>query len=99
MAENIKWRIASDSYQLAQNGHVVSLFPGHVSTYPAQSWKVSVKGGHPNVFRLILTYPVLNSARHICFLISGKGEAPMMKTLFELPQGHIPTHFFGEDVQ
>lgn len=75
---------------MGQDGHIASLFPEYVSIPPSQSWVISVKGGDPNVFRLTLTYPVLNSARHICFLVSGKGKAPMVKTLFENPHAHIP---------
>ena len=68
---------------IGKDGHTASLFPEQASTYPAPSWVISVKGGNPNVFRLTLTYLVLNSARHILFLVSGKDKAPMVQTLLE----------------
>jgi 6-phosphogluconolactonase len=68
---------------IGTDGHTASLFPGQTFTYPDQSWVVSVKGGKPNVFRLTLTYLVLNSARHILFLVSGKDKASILKTLLE----------------
>jgi len=76
------------------DGHTGSLFPDQTSTHPLQSWVISVKGGNPNIFRLTMTYLVLNSARYILFLASGKDKAPMIKTLFEddtadLPAKHV----------
>lgn len=68
---------------IGKDGHTASLFPDQAFTYPAQAWVISIKGGNPNVFRLTLTYTVLNSARHIFFLVSGKDKAPIVQTLLE----------------
>jgi 6-phosphogluconolactonase len=68
---------------IGTDGHTASLFPEQAFTYSNQSWVISVKGGHPNVFRLTLTYVVLNRARHILFLVSGKDKALIVKSLFE----------------
>lgn len=68
---------------IGEDGHTASLFPKQAFTYPVQSWVISVKGGNPNVFRLTFTYLVLNSARHILFLVSGKDKAPIIQTLLE----------------
>ncbi|MCK4792474.1 MAG: 6-phosphogluconolactonase, partial [Desulfobacteraceae bacterium] len=51
---------------------------------------VSVKGGNPNVSRLTMTYPVLNSGRQIVFMVSGKEKAGVVKTVFEGKQGGLP---------
>ncbi len=75
---------------VGKDGHTASLFPNHPSTYPGQSWVIAVQGGDPDVVRLTLTYSVLNNARHICFLVSGKEKAPVIKTVFENRQVHIP---------
>jgi 6-phosphogluconolactonase len=66
---------------IGKDGHTASLFPKQAFTYPLQSWVISVKGGNPNIFRLTFTYLVLNSARHILFLVSGKDKAPIVQTL------------------
>jgi 6-phosphogluconolactonase len=68
---------------IGKDGHTASLFPKQAFTNPAQSWVISVKGGNPNVFRLTFTYLILNSARHILFLVSGKDKALIVKSLFE----------------
>ena len=68
---------------IGKDGHTASLFPEQAFTYPAQSWVISVKGGNPKVFRLTFTYLVLNSARHILFLVSGKDKALIVQTLLE----------------
>ncbi len=68
---------------IGTDGHTASLFPEQAFTYPDQSWVISVKGKNPNVFRLTLTYFVLNRARNILFLVSGKDKALIVKSLFE----------------
>ncbi len=42
------------------------------------------------MFRLTLSYGVLNSARHILFLVSGGGKAEVVKTLFEDRRAQLP---------
>ena len=79
---------------IGKDGHTASLFPEQAFTYPEQSWVIGVKGGNPNVFRLTFTYLVLNSARHILFLVSGKDKALIVQTLLkdntvDLPAGNI----------
>jgi len=68
---------------IGKDGHTASLFPEQAFVCRDQSWVISVKGGDPNVFRLTLTYLVLNSARHILFLVSGKDKATIVQTLLE----------------
>jgi len=51
---------------------------------------VAVKGGNPNVNRLTITLPVLNRARQIVFLISGKEKAASLKTVFEDRKNQLP---------
>ncbi len=68
---------------IGKDGHTASLFPDQMVTRPSQSWVISVIGGTPNVSRLTLTYGVLNSARNVMFLVSGKNKARIVKSLFE----------------
>lgn len=68
---------------IGTDGHTASLFPEKALSFPDQSWVISVRGGNPNVFRLTLTYFVLNRARHVLFLVSGKDKAVIVKSLFE----------------
>ena len=79
---------------IGADGHTASLFPGQKALRETKRWVVAVKGGIPNVDRLTLTFPILNRARQIVILVSGKGKAAILKTLFEdkerlLPAGKI----------
>lgn len=75
---------------IGQDGHTASLFPGHASLEEKNRWVLSVKGGQPNVFRLTLTYTVLNRARHILFLVSGSAKADMVQALFTNRRAGLP---------
>lgn len=74
---------------LGEDGHIASLFPGHHATRSGE-WVLSVKGGNPYLYRTTLTYAVLNDARRILFLVSGKKKAKIVKTVFENRQTLLP---------
>ena len=74
---------------VGEDGHVASLFPGHHST-ASEQWVLSVKGGNPNLYRMTLTYVVLNNAKRILFLVSGRKKAKTVKTIFENRQNRLP---------
>lgn len=79
---------------VGKDGHTASLFPDQALTLSSQSWVIAVKGGDPDRYRLTMTYSVLNKARHVCFMVSGKKKALIIKTLLEgraaeLPAGKI----------
>jgi len=63
------------------DGHVASLFPGYELSAEGGPLVVPVKGGQPDVWRLTLTLPVLNSAEHVIILISGHEKAPVVRAL------------------
>ncbi len=75
---------------IGQDGHTASLFPGHGALDERQRWVVAVKGENPNVSRLTMTLPVINRAREIVFLVSGKGKAPVMRAVFEESSTQLP---------
>jgi 6-phosphogluconolactonase len=75
---------------IGTDGHIASLFPDQPASQDPNQWVLSVKGGQPNVFRLTLTYDVLNRARHILFLASGSGKAAVVKTIFEDRRAQLP---------
>ena len=75
---------------MGTDGHTASLFPGHRTVDEKKRMVVAVKGGNPDVNRLTMTLPVLNRARQIVFLISGKEKAVTLKTVFEDDQTRLP---------
>lgn len=64
---------------LGADGHTASLFPGSPVLSEQRRWAAAVKGGEPDVERVTLTYPVLNCARHILFLVTGPSKAAMVR--------------------
>lgn len=75
---------------IGADGHTASLFPGQRALEEKNRLVVAVKGGNPDVGRLTMTYPLLNRARQVVILVSGKGKAAIMKTLLEEKQGRLP---------
>jgi 6-phosphogluconolactonase len=75
---------------IGTDGHTASLFPETPSAAMSKKWVIAVKGGTPDVYRLTLTYDVLNRAEKICFLVSGKNKAPIVKAIFEDEQAGLP---------
>ena len=71
-------------------GHIASLFPGEKSLDELKRLVISVKGGDPCVSRLTMTFPVLNHARKIIIMASGKNKAEVVKTIIKFPQARLP---------
>ncbi len=68
---------------MGKDGHTASLFPGAKFPNEADRWVIAVKGVNPNVYRLTLTYDVLNRAKRVYFLVSGKEKAPIVRAVLE----------------
>jgi 6-phosphogluconolactonase len=55
---------------LGPDGHTASLFPGTAVLEERERWAAAVVGPKPT--RITLTYPALESSRHVAFLVAGK---------------------------
>jgi 6-phosphogluconolactonase len=55
---------------LGPDGHTASLFPGTAALEERERWVAAVVGPKPT--RITLTYPALESSRHVAFLVAGK---------------------------
>ena len=75
---------------IGTDGHTASLFPGQGSLMEKKRLIVPVTGGHPQVSRLTMTFPLLNHAREIVFLVSGQGKAPIIKAILEGTSRRFP---------
>ncbi len=62
---------------LGPDGHTASLIPGQSVLDERTRWVAEVSQGRPEV-RITLTYPPLESARHIAFLVTGAAKADML---------------------
>ncbi len=77
---------------LGPDGHTASLVPGdHVLQVADRP--VAPTGAYNGLRRLTLTYPVLNTARRILWLVTGSGKAEMLRRLRdhdpEIPAGRV----------
>jgi 6-phosphogluconolactonase len=70
---------------LGDDGHTASLFPHAPSLAVADRWVVGTPPGTlpPPVDRITLTYPVLNAARRVIFLVSGEKKAAVLQEVLE----------------
>jgi len=75
---------------IGTDGHTASLFPGQSALNEKERLVVSVKGGTPHVSRLTMTFPLLNNAREIVCLVSGREKAAILKTVLEDPAAQLP---------
>ncbi|MGD0517020.1 MAG: 6-phosphogluconolactonase [Thermoguttaceae bacterium] len=70
---------------LGGDGHTASLFPFADALYIMDTWTTWTSPGTfpPPVDRITLTYPVLNAARQVVFLASGKDKAAALRDVLE----------------
>ena len=64
---------------MGEDGHTASLFPGSKSLDEKKRLVISVYAEEMN--RITLTLPVLNSARHILFLVSGQSKKQVLNDI------------------
>jgi 6-phosphogluconolactonase len=70
---------------LGDDGHTASLFPGAPATAITDAWVTSTPPGTlpPPVDRLTFTFPILNAAHQVMFLVSGSGKATIVADVLE----------------
>ena len=66
------------------------MFPGQKTLDERERLVISVKGGDPYVSRITMTFPVLNHAKRIIFMVSGKNKSDIVKTILEFPEAQLP---------
>ena len=60
---------------MGTDGHIASLFPGTAALAEQRRWVVENYVEKLKAWRVTLTYPIINAARHVVFLISGAAKA------------------------
>ena len=70
---------------MGPDGHTASLFPGTRGLAEPQRWVIANWVEKFNTWRITLTYPVLNAAHCILFMVAGADKAAMLHTILETP--------------
>jgi 6-phosphogluconolactonase len=84
---------------IGDDGHTASLFPDSLALDETRRLAVAVNSTNsksPAVKRITMTYPVINNARQILFLITGKEKAGVVKDIIgnkkcDLPAARVKT--------
>jgi len=67
---------------MGDDGHTASLFPGTEALRVTDRLVVANFVPKFSSWRLTFTFPLLNAARHVCFLVSSAGKEPVLKGVF-----------------
>lgn len=70
---------------MGDDGHCASLFPSMPTLHVTDRWVIASPPGTlpPPVDRVTFTFPVLNAARQVIFLIEGEKKAAPVRDIFE----------------
>lgn len=82
---------------LGPDGHTASLFPGSEALDESRRWVCPNYVEKLHMYRMTLTYPVLNAAREIVFLVSGAGKADIVRQVLEGPRD--PKQFPAQGIE
>jgi 6-phosphogluconolactonase len=69
---------------IGEDGHTASLFPGANAVTETTQPATAVFVPKLDKWRVTLTFPVINRAREVVFLVAGKSKSEIVKLLFEL---------------
>ncbi|MBI5665706.1 MAG: 6-phosphogluconolactonase [Nitrospirae bacterium] len=76
---------------IGEDGHTASLFPGTASLKETRCWAVSVCPPGPSKrARITLTFPVINNAENIIFMVEGEKKAGIMKEVIQDESNSLP---------
>jgi len=75
---------------LGPDGHTASLFPGSPGLDERHRLVVANWVGKFKTHRITFTFPVLNEAACVIFLVSGLDKAPILRLVLENGSAHLP---------
>lgn len=75
---------------MGPDGHTASLFPGTPALKEQQSWVAGNWVEQHSTFRITFTYPVINNASNVMFLIKGADKAEIVRKALKDPSANLP---------
>ena len=75
---------------LGPDGHTASLFPGTAALEERKLLVVANWVEKLKAYRVTFTYPVINQAACVMFLVPGKEKAEIVREVFENPKAELP---------
>ena len=66
---------------LGEDGHTASLFPGSPALEETVRNVIPTTGPKPPPQRITMTFPLLNAARHVAFLVTGAGKLALVEEI------------------
>ena len=75
---------------MGPDGHTASLFPSTTALAEKQHWVVANWVEKFSTFRVTFTYPLLNRAANVMFLVSGAEKAPMVGRALKDAAANLP---------
>jgi 6-phosphogluconolactonase len=82
---------------LGEDGHTASLFPGTPVLDDTIHLAAPVSMDEIRHPRITLTLPVINNAKHILFLVTGKNKASMLRKIIEGEVASLPASMVHPD--
>ncbi len=68
---------------MGEDGHTASLFPGTEALHETRRLVLGYMVEKLNAYRITLTFPVINNARKILFLVAGQNKAAILREIFQ----------------
>jgi 6-phosphogluconolactonase len=66
---------------LGEDGHTASLFPGSPALDETVRNVIPATGPKPPPQRISMTFPLINAAKHVCFLVNSPGKAGIIEEI------------------
>lgn len=82
---------------MGDDGHTASLFPDSTALNEQSRWVVANWAEKLKVWRITLTAPAINHARHVVFIVTGTNKAARLRAVLEgeLPSAHLPAQLIS----
>jgi 6-phosphogluconolactonase len=68
---------------MGDDGHTASLFPGTLALEEKREWVVANWVEKLNTWRITLSAPAINAARHVLFLVTGAGKSQRLREVLK----------------